>query len=337
MQYLITGATGHLGLTIINKLLLNNSSQTKIRVLVLPNDKNINFLSGVEICYGDVTNDNDLQNFFDVDDQDIFVIHCAGIVSIDSKYSKLMEKVNVIGTKKIVDMCIEKNVKKLIYVSSVHAIPTLKNNQIISEISDFDENKVKGPYAKTKALATKYVLSKANILNITVVHPSGIIGPNDYQNGHLSSLISSFCNGNLKCLINGGYDFCDVRDVADGIISCIKVKKSGECFILSGNYYSIKDITKILSEITKLPNIKITIPMWIAKITAWMAEIYYKIRKEKPLFTSYSLYTLTSNSNFSNEKAKKVLNYKVTNIFDTLKDTYYFLINHNLIKKITKA
>ena len=72
--------------------------------------------------------------------------------------------------------------------------------------------------------------------------------------------------------------------------------------------------------------------MWIARATAPLSEIYYKIRKEKPLYTKYSLYTLESNSNFSNEKAKKELGYKNRSMEETINDTVKWLKDNNMIK-----
>lgn len=71
--------------------------------------------------------------------------------------------------------------------------------------------------------------------------------------------------------------------------------------------------------------------MWIAKFTAPLSEIYYKLKKEPPLYTSYSLYTLESNSNFSNKKAKKELGYKNRSMKETIKDTVKWLKDNNRI------
>ena len=61
-------------------------------------------------------------------------------------------------------------------------------------------------------------------------------------------------------------------------------------------------------------------------------NLYYNIKKQTPLFTKYSLYTLSSNSNFSNEKAKKELEYKNRDMKDTIKDTIKWLKRMNYIK-----
>jgi dihydroflavonol-4-reductase len=60
-------------------------------------------------------------------------------------------------------------------------------------------------------------------------------------------------------------------------------------------------------------------------MTAPLAELYYKIRHESPLFTRYTLYTLTSNARFTNEKARRDLGYKPRDISATIRDTVAFL------------
>ncbi len=324
-KYLVTGAAGHLGLNLIDLLVRQKKN---VRVFVLPNDKNILLLpKNIEIIYGDVTKKNDLERFFEnKDNYKLIVIHCAGIVSITSKYNELVYNVNVNGTKNITDMCLENHVKRLLYVSSVHAIRELPNKELISETNDFSENNVVGLYAKTKREATKYVLEKVKDgLNAVVVHPSGIIGPNDYGHGHVTQLLVDFCNKKLTAAVSGGYDFVDVRDVCDGMINAINKGKSGECYILSNKYYSVKELIDTIAKINNQKPIKTYLPLWFAKFTAPISELYYKILKQAPLYTAYSLYTLESNSNFSHEKATKELDYNPRPLEETLKDTIEFL------------
>ena len=69
---------------------------------------------------------------------------------IKSKYNPFIYNVNVNGTKNIIDKVLELKAK-LIYISSVHAIPEKYNNSLITEITNFNPNNVHGLYAKTKA------------------------------------------------------------------------------------------------------------------------------------------------------------------------------------------
>lgn len=331
--FIITGANGFLGNNIVRQLSVDKNNE--IRALVLPNDK-INSLDGLgcKIYKGDVTKKETLNEIFEVPrNTELYVIHCAAIVYIKTKYNPRVYDVNVNGTKNVIEKVLEKNAK-LVYVSSVHAIPDKPNKEIMTEIKHFAPNKVKGQYARTKAETANYVLNcvKNKNLDACIVHPSGIIGPNDFGNTHLTQLILDFASGKLTAGVNGGYDFVDVRDVAYGIINACFLGKKGECYILSNRYISVKELLSTISEVTKTRNIKTILPMWLARFTAPLSELYYEFLKQPPLYTRYSLYTLTSNSNFSNEKAKKELNYKTRDFKETIKDTVDFLKDRGRIK-----
>ena len=327
--YLVTGAAGHLGRTVIQDLLNDNKT---IRILVLPNEKYIP-KGNLDVFFGDVTDKDSLHPFFDCpSDSEMIVIHCAGIVSITSKYNELVHRVNVLGTMNIVDLCLAKKVKRLIYISSVHAIPEKCNTECISEINEFNPEHVVGYYAKTKSEASAYVYAAIqNGLNANIIHPSGICGPNDYGKGNLTSLVLDFMHDHLKIGTQGGYDFVDVRDVSNGIISCINKGKIGECYILSNEYYSVKTILDTLSDITGKRKIKVYLPYIFLKHTSIFVEYAYKLVKKPPLFTPYSMYTLNSNSNFTHEKASKELDFNPRDMRTSLSDTIDWL---RLIKRI---
>ena len=133
------------------------------------------------------------------------------------KYVRMLREKNIAilnGTKNIVNKVLEINAK-LIYVSSVHSITEKPNNETITEITNIDSEKVVGLYAKTKAEAAKYVIDaiKNKNLNACIIHPSGIIGPSDYGNSHLTQLIKEVATGKLFACVKGGYNFVDVRDI----------------------------------------------------------------------------------------------------------------------------
>lgn len=325
--YIITGAAGHLGNTIIRML---KQQGEKIRGLILPNQVE---KEDIEYVKGDLTQKESLIPLFkDTEGYETIVIHTAGIISISDQVSDKVYQVNVEGTKNLIHLCLKFHVSKFVYVSSVHAIPEKKKEEIIKEVDHFSAGEVHGEYAKTKAMATQIVLDEVkNGLPAVVVHPSGIIGPYGGEENHLIQLIIDYANKKLPACVKGGYDFVDVRDVADGVISACKNGKKGECYILSNRYVEVKELVDLISEQEHAKKIKTVLPMWIAKVTAPLSEIYYKLKKEPPLYTSYSLYTLESNSNFSNKKAKKELGYKNRSMKETIKDTVKWLKDNNRI------
>ena len=256
--YIITGANGFLGNNIIRKL--EKNVENEIRAFVL-NGESIESLKNLrcKIYYGDVTKKESLTSIFEnIDGKEVFVIHCAAIVYIKSKYNPLVYNVNVNGTKNIIDKVLDINAK-LVYISSVHVIPEKNNDSILSEIKNFNPDNVVGLYAKTKAIAAKCVMDavKKKNLNACIIHPSGIIGPYDFGNSHLTQLVKKIINGQLFACVKGGYDFVDVRDVADGVISASEKNNRGECYILSNRYVTIKELADVICDIIGRKKIKI--------------------------------------------------------------------------------
>ena len=322
--YIVTGSAGHLGSTVTR--MLNEQGKT-VYALCLPNEKHPPQGEHITAFFGDVCDIDSLAELFEsCKNRAVTVIHCAGIVSIASKYNQKVYDVNVNGTKNIVSLCERYGVAKLVYISSVHAIPELPANEVITEVDRFSPDSVVGLYAKTKAEATECVLDYARRgHNASVVHPSGLVGPGDYGSGHITQLVIDYYKGGLTSGIDGGYDFVDVRDVADGVISCCENGGSGNCYILSGHYLKVYELLHLLHEITGKKKINRILPLWFVKLTAPLSEIYYKILRQPPLFTAYSIYTLNTNANFNHEKASKELGYTIRPMKQTLADTVAWL------------
>ncbi len=324
--YIVTGANGFLGNNLVRTLVQDPNNQVRALVSLL---KRADALTGLncELFEGDVTKPETLDDLFAVpSDALVYVIHCAAIVYIKSKPNPAVHEVNVLGTKHIAEKTLAIGAK-LVYVNSVHSIPELPNHEKMHEISDFDPAKVEGIYAKSKAEAAQYILDtvKACGLDACIVQPSGIIGPYDFKTSHLTQLIIDTATGRLKAGVKGGYDFVDVRDVVAGILSACLHGKAGECYILSGHYVSVADLLQMIARAAGTKPIKTFLPLWLAKLTAPLSEIYYNLKKQPPLYTRYSLYTLESNANFSHAKADHKLGYSSRPLQTTIDDTVAWL------------
>jgi len=329
-KYIITGGTGYLGNTLVHELLKDN--QNSIKLLVLENDDISMYANDkVDIRFGNILNPKFLNA--EIEENSI-VIHAAGIIDISSDNKDLLYKVNVEGTRNIAEISLKNKVKKFIYVSSVHAIETV-DHSIMSEPTSFDPARVIGDYAKSKAMATKIVFDLVKQgLNAVVVYPSGIIGPNDIRVSNIGEVLLDIANRKITTRIAGGYNFVDVRDVADGIISAVNKGRIGEGYILSGNNVSIDELFIAVKERLHRRHLAPLISIGFVKMFAGIAEWFYKIQHKKPLFTWYSLYTITSNHEFNNQKAKKELNFKVRPSKETLQDMLNWLYKYkrNLFK-----
>lgn len=317
----VTGATGHIGNVLVRKLLADGK---EVKVVVAPGDdlKPIEDLD-VELVYADVRDPGSLLSAFDGAE---YVYHLAGIISIGSSKSKLLWGVNVDGTKNVIDACIRAGVKRLLYVSSIHAFTEPPHGTPIIETKKFDPSSVVGQYAQSKAAATNEVLKAVEKrgLDAVIVHPTGVIGPYDYKMSNMGQMIVDYINGHLYAYIDGAYDFADVRDVARGIILASEKGQTGESYILSGEQITVEQILKTLEDETKIPMPRIKLPLWVAKVTAPLSEFYYRLKKQPPLFTSYSISTLVSNSLTTHQKATQELGYTARPVKESVRDAAHW-------------
>ena len=153
--FLLTGLGGHVGNNIA-RMLLSHGHQ--VRGLALESeDVTMLYGAGLSVVRGDVRRIETMEPlFYGVsDDTEVIFIHTAGLINIGSHHLKQVEEVNVGGTRNVIDLCRRHHVRKLVYISSVHAIPEQPQGVTMTEVSSFSPERVVGAYAKSKAAATK--------------------------------------------------------------------------------------------------------------------------------------------------------------------------------------
>lgn len=321
---IVTGASGHLGSAIIQLL---RNTKVEIRGLVLPNE-NIDKIEGVTYYEGNVCDKDSLIPIFsNLKNKEVKVIHTVGLIDIEEGNYQKMFDVNVLGTENIIALCQEFHVKRLLYVSSVHAISESGDLKVIKEVNHFSPDEVEGDYAKTKAIASQLVMDAGQEgLDVILTHPSGIIGPHGNSKDYLIQLISNYINRTLPASVKGGYDFVDIRDVAKGCVLALEKGIKGSCYILSNRHYEIDELLEMIRTILGGHKL-ISLPIWVAKGSIPFIQLYSKAKNVRPLFTSYSLYTLESNDRFSHDKATSELGYIPRDMFETIQDTVEWILS----------
>ena len=125
-----------------------------------------------------------------------------------------------------------------------------------------------GCYSQSKALATQAVLDAVHErgLNACVVHPSGILGPEDYAVGETTGVILQIINGEMPAGIQGSFNLCDVRDLADGAIRAADKGRSGECYIFANKELTLKQLSQMLTETCGCKPMRFFLPTGVATL-----------------------------------------------------------------------
>jgi dihydroflavonol-4-reductase len=314
---LVTGATGHIGNVLIRQLCAENA---RVRGLIMYGEdtqplKGLN----IELIEGDVLDYPSLLAAFNGVD---IVYHLAGMITIMPGNDPLVKLVNIQGTRNIIQAAKDAGVRRVVYVSSIHALKRVPHGMIIDEKIPFDAIYSSGIYDHSKACASMEILrSVKEGLDAVIACPTGVIGPFDFKGSEIGKIVLDCMDKKPQLYFEGAYDFVDVRDVARGLRLMAEQGSTGETYILSGKQVKVVELINTIQEILGNQIVKIKVPIRLIKLIAKIAPIYYTLSHTKPRFTPYSVETLLSNSAISRGKAETNLGFSSRPIRDSLADS----------------
>ena len=319
---LVTGAAGHLGCALVRELVGDGE---KVRALVLP-EEDLTGLRGIplDVVKGNVVDLGSLRRAA-VDIEVIY--HLAGIVSIMPGKDELMRRVNVEGTANVARVARECGARRMVYVSSIHALARPSKGTPIDERVEIDPYNPAGEYDRTKAEASLAVMAEVERgLDAVIVCPTGIIGPYDFRGiSPMARQIRRWAYPGNHLVLDGHFDFVDVRDVARGMILAAKSGGKGQLYILAGERVSVEELLGLVKRSAGTKGRAVRVPMGIARLVAELATLHSHLWGKKVQLTRYALETLESNSLISCSRARRELGYEPRPMSVTLQDTVAWL------------
>jgi len=313
---LITGATGFIGSHLAKKLV---EKKKKIRCLVRTSSPKItvDYLSklNVELVYGDLLDNKSLRKAVEGVDT-IFHLGGGGRVGMSKA---ICNKINVDGTRNILEACIESSkVKRFIHLSSC-AVMEHVSGVAVDETYPYNPNDIEYSRAKTKS--EKLALSYSNKIDIVVVRFPGVYGiplikgDADYIQGVTPALMifSAVKKGKWMYIGNGKNQvhMFYVDDAVKGLILATDKGKSGDIYIIGDNT-SVKmtELVEIVADILKVPAPKRHIPVFVANFFAALFELKVSVFGGTPKMSREMVTGFISNMSFSIAKAKCELKYE---------------------------
>ncbi len=321
----VTGASGHIGNVVCRQLLEPGHD---VRALY---NKDIRSLDDfpVKKFQGDVLNRESLLHFFEGCD---VVINCAAIISIHGDPTGIVFRTNTEGPANVLSAAIETGITKIVHVSSVHAVEELPLSAQYDETRPYKNEKA-DRYDFSKATGEQIMLKQNAPPEIVIVRPSSVAGPYDFKPSALGSALLDFYNEKIPALPPGGYDFVDVRDVAKSIIAAMENGRHRDVFLLSGKYYSMKELANVIHEVTGKKMPRFVVPFPVLQLSIPILSLYGKLTGAAPVFTSASMNALRNGHHYMNHtKAAQRLGHICRPLKETLTDFYEWQRKHGTIR-----
>jgi dihydroflavonol-4-reductase len=226
------------------------------------------------------------------------------------------------GTVNIFNAAKQAGVKRFIHLSSIHAYNQLTADGLLNEESQYC-SKNAPRYDQSKRDAQQFVLQQSSDqMEVVVLNPTAVVGPSDHKPSLMGKAVMDIYNRKVPMLIKGGFDFCDVRDVASGVVNAIEKGRNGHSYLLSGKWHSIEDLGKIIRSI-KGDNRRIPVlPAWAGYLGLPFTLLASALTRQEPLYTNESIHTLINgNKNISSIKAAEELGYICRPLQETIADS----------------
>ncbi len=307
MLTLVTGVTGLLGNNIV-RLLVDRGEQ--VRVLVRNHAgggrsaKSLENLP-VEISLGDVCDAESVRRACRGAQR---VIHAAAVVQIGWTGLEQARSVNVGGTRNVVDAVMSEGAR-MVHVSTVNTI-ALGDRQHPTDEETAGSEPLFCPYVITKTEAEQLVKEKvAAGLNAVIVNPGYMLGPWDWKPSS-GRMILAVASGWARLAPPGGNDYCDVRDVAAGVLTALDRGVTGRRYILGGEYLSYLDTWRMLAQITGVK------PPWFTarRPGLWfyghLGDLWGKLTGREPELNSAAIQMSKFEHHYSYARAAAELDYR---------------------------
>jgi dihydroflavonol-4-reductase len=300
---LVTGGTGFLGAYIIKHLLLQGHQVRAIRrnMSKLPFFISPELISRVEWVEGDILDVVSLEEAMTGIDA---VIHAAAKVSFEAKEIETLFKINVEGTANMVNIAVEKNIRRFIYISSVAALGRTATGETIDEEKEWQETKINTSYAISKYKAELEVWrAMGEGLQGVILNPSTILGYGDWNTS--SCAIFKTVYNEFPYYSSGINGFVYVEDVARATVQLLESNITSERFIINSDNWCFRQLFNGIADgFNKRRPHRNATPSLAA--IAWRAE---KLKSfftgKRSLLSKESARIAQSKTNFDNRKLLK--------------------------------
>lgn len=325
MDVLVTGATGFVGANLVRALLADGAG---VRVLAR-RTSSLKALTGcpVEMVHGDILEPDSLRRAVA---GCRLVFHVAADYRLWAPDPGALHRINVDGTRNILEASAQAGVGRVVYTSSVGTLGIPGDRRPGTETSPVSLTDMVGPYKRSKFLAERLAQDyAARGLPVVIVNPSNPIGPWEVKPTPTGQMVVDFLRGRMFGTLDTGLNLVHVADVARGHIRAAQAGRVGEKYILGNRNCSLAEIFASLARITGLPAPRMRVPYALIWLVALANEGAARLTRRPPRVPLTGVRMARKHMYFSAEKAVRELGLPQTPVEQALEDAVDWFVAHD--------
>ena len=252
----VTGANGFLGTNLVREL---NAQNWEVTAFCLPHTSTESLADlPLNIELGDIELTESLRKA--MPEKVDAVYHVAADTSLWSRNNQKQYHTNVLGTKNVIEVALQKQAGKFIHTSSISSYGFHSDTVNERTVSTAMSSKIN--YFITKLQAEELVKDAAKHgLHTVILNPAHIIGPYDLKNW--AQVFTNVSNGQMPGIPDNSGNFVFAPEVAKAHIAAYHKGQNGQNYILGGVQATMLEFVNLIEEYLGKPLSQRTIPMWM--------------------------------------------------------------------------
>ena len=316
MKIFLTGATGFIGNHVARSLA---DAGADLRILTRKTS-NLKSLEGVR---GDTV----VGDLRDVESLRSAVAGCDAVMHVAADYRlwvtdpDAMYAANVQGTRELLRLAREANVRRVVYTSSVATMGFKADGTVVDEATPVSLDDMIGHYKRSKFLGEKEAISAAHDgQQVMILNPTTPVGTGDVKPTPTGRIVVDFLKHNFPAYMDTGLNLVDVEEVARTHVAALERGTPGERYILGGENLTLKQMLDRMSGLTGIPSPTMRVPHAVAMAFAVFDEtLTGRIRGREPRATVEAVRMGKKKMFASSAKAERELGFKVRPVDDALR------------------
>ncbi|MFI4934116.1 MAG: hopanoid-associated sugar epimerase [Caulobacterales bacterium] len=316
-RILVTGATGFVGSAVLRALIARGAA---VRVLARPASPRAN-LAGLdcEVAIGDITDADAMASAMEGVRH---LFHVAADYRLWARDPADLRRVNVEGTRVVMEAALAAGVERIVYTSSVATLRAADAASIVDETQPLAEAEAVGAYKQSKVAAERLVerMVAERGLPAVIVNPSTPIGPRDIKPTPTGRMVVEAATGRIPAFVDTGLNLVHVDDVAEGHLLALEKGVFGERYVLGGQNVALSEFLASIAALAGRKAPTLNLPRAPLYPLAFAAEGLAHLTGKEPMLTRDALKMASHHMFFSSAKAEAALGYRARPYGEALAD-----------------